>query len=44
MFARHTAPGACLVVSNATVMLTAAQSAADGGLDGIDGSAVIAMQ
>ena len=42
--ARRTAPGACLVVSDATVTLTAAQSAADGGTDGNDGSAAIAMQ
>jgi hypothetical protein len=42
--ARRTAPGACLVVSNATVTLTAAQSAADGRPDGNDGSAAIAMQ
>ncbi len=42
--ARRTAPGACLVISNATVTLTAAQSAADGGLDGNDGSTAIAMQ
>jgi hypothetical protein len=40
----RTAPGACLVVSDAAVMLTAAQSAADGGPDGNDGSAAIAMQ
>jgi hypothetical protein len=39
----RTAPGACLVVSNATLTL-AAQSAADGGPDGNDGSAAIAMQ
>ncbi len=42
--ARRTAPGACLVISDATVMLTAAQSAADSGPDGKDGSAAIAMQ
>jgi hypothetical protein len=42
--ARRTAPGACLVVSNATVTLTAAQSVADGGPDGNDGSVAIAMQ
>ncbi len=42
--ARRTAPGACLVVSDATVMLTAGQSAANGGPDGNDGSAAIAMQ
>ena len=40
----RTAPGACLVVSDATVTLTAAQSVADGGPDGNDGSAAIAMQ
>jgi hypothetical protein len=39
-----TAPGACLVVSNITVTLTAAQSVANGGPDGNDGSAAIAMQ
>jgi hypothetical protein len=42
--AHCTAPGACLVVSNATVTLMAAQSAANGGQDGNDGSAAIAMQ
>ncbi len=42
--AHRTAPGACLVVSNATVTLTAPQSATDGGPDGNDGSVVIAMQ
>ncbi len=42
--ARRTAPGVCLVVSDATVTLTAAQSAADSGPDGNDGSAAIAMQ
>jgi hypothetical protein len=42
--ARRTAPGACLVVSNATVTQTAAQSVADGGPNGNDGSAAIAMQ
>jgi hypothetical protein len=42
--ARCTAPGVCLVISDATVTLTAAQSAADGGPDGNDGSAAIAMQ
>ncbi len=42
--ARRTAPGACLVISDATVTLTAAHSAADGGPDGNDGSAAIAMQ
>jgi hypothetical protein len=40
----RTAPGACLVVSNATVTLRVAQSAADGGPDGNNGSAAIAMQ
>ncbi len=40
----HTAPGACLVVFNATVTLTAAQSAANGGLDGNNSSAANAMQ
>ncbi len=40
----RTAPGACLVISDATVTLTAAQSAADGGPDGNNGSAAIAMQ
>ncbi len=39
-----TAPGVCLVISDATVTLTAAQSVADGGPDGNDGSAAIAMQ
>jgi hypothetical protein len=42
--ARRTAPGACLVVSNATVMLMATQSVADGGPYGNDVSAAIAMQ
>jgi hypothetical protein len=42
--AHRTAPGVCLVVSNATVTLTATQSAVDGRLDGNDGSAAIAMQ
>jgi hypothetical protein len=42
--ARCIAPGACLVVSNTAVMLKAAQSAANGGPDGDDGSAEIAMQ
>jgi hypothetical protein len=42
--AHRAAPGACLVVSEATVALTAAQSAADGGPDGNNGSAAIAMQ
>ncbi len=42
--ARRTAPGACLVVSNATATLMAAQSVADGGPDDNDGSAAIAMQ
>jgi hypothetical protein len=42
--ARRTAPGAYLVVSDATVTLTAAQSVANGGLDGNDGSVAIAMQ
>jgi hypothetical protein len=42
--ARRTAPGACLAVSDATATLTAAQSVADGGPDGNDGSAAIAMQ
>ncbi len=40
----RTVPGACLVVSNATVTLTAAQSVANGGPDGNNGSAAIAMQ
>jgi hypothetical protein len=39
-----TAPGACLVISKATVTLTATQTAADSGPDGNDGSAAIAMQ
>ncbi len=42
--ARRTAPGACLVVSNATATLMAAQSAAYGGPDGNDSSVAIAMQ
>jgi hypothetical protein len=42
--ARRTAPGACLVVSDLTVTLTTAQSAADGGPGGNNGSAAIAMQ
>jgi hypothetical protein len=40
----RTAPGACLVISDATVTLTATQSAANGRPDSNDGSAVIAMQ
>jgi hypothetical protein len=36
-----TAPEACLVVTNATVTLTAAQSAAEGRPDGNDGSAAM---
>ncbi len=35
---------ASTLVSNAAAMLTAAQSAADGGPDGNDGFAVIPMQ
>jgi hypothetical protein len=36
--------GACLVVSDAPVMLTTDQSATDGGQDGNDNSAKVSMQ
>ncbi len=42
--AEATTAAASTLVSDATAMLMAAQSAADGGLDGNDGFAAIAMQ
>ncbi len=44
MAAEATMAEAVMLVSNAAAMLTAAQSVADGGPDGNDGSAAIAMQ